>query len=692
MMNWRPIPFIRLLLPLVIGIIAATYVDYFATWFYIIPILLLAATIIIPKRFRGNWNKRWIFGVGLSLLIFSLGYMRTWHNDERRCNHHFSKALQDTSLIYGVVQNIPVVKNKVKVQFEIVGIGEAATCGNMICYLEKDSTLDLQYGDLIVFQSRVSGIDGVKNPKAFDYQSYLANKNIYYQAFPKAGQWQRLDQSRGNLIYSMAFGLRLRFLNMLRKYLDDDNSLSVASALILGYKDELSQDVKSAYSDTGAMHVLAVSGLHVGLLFILLRLFFGRIPFFKRHKNRWYKVGLFVFIIWAFAFVTGASASVLRAATMFTFIIYGTNIGRYNNIYQTIAISAMLLLLINPYYIFDVGFQLSYFAMLSIIYFHPKIFESIFFETKWKRYIWNLLAVALAAQIVSIPISLYYFHKFPTYFLLSGLIVVPAASAILSIGILLFVMESISPVLGNLVAYLLDAIIWIVNQAIFLLQNLPSSIIDDINFPAISVVFSFLAIGFIILAMETRKLKNLIIGSACLLLVSINFAFQKSTAFSNKELVVYHVNNATLIDCLIGNTAYSISSKDLEEKSANYAAKNYRTYKNIQNQINLSSTDTLSNLPFFYQKGFLAFGNKKLAIVDNKIPAHSAKIKVDYLLLTNGARVSIQDLSKNYTFGKIIFDASNPYWLIKKWVDECETLELDFYDIRNKGAFVISLD
>ena len=328
-----------------------------------------------------------------------------------------------------------------------VGEGQPVT-GKLLSYLEQSKEASqLRYGDQIYFSSKINPITAPLNPAAFNLKGYLNNRNFHYQTYLKTSDWILQDRDQGNFLIAFSIRTRDQLFTILQKHLPTDNELAVGAALILGKKDLLESETRMAYANTGAMHVLAVSGLHVGLIYVGISFLLGLFPF-KSSTWVWIKTWIMVAGVWFFALLTGASPSVLRAATMFSFIIVGQAMRHHPSIYNTLAASAFFLLSIQPYMLFEVGFQLSYLAVIGIIYFQEKIYGQLYIANKLGDYIWKLTSVAIAAQLVTLPISLYYFHQFPVYFWLSGLVVIPAAVLIMTFAVALFVVALLIPKLG----------------------------------------------------------------------------------------------------------------------------------------------------------------------------------------------------------------------------------------------------
>lgn len=700
MINWREIPFVRLLIPVIIGILSAIYINLPLPFLDgVLPSLVFI--LIIGFYRKVNRQFRWIFGLLINLFFIVLAYQFTfYHNDAQQTNFLGTYLSDKPIFMTGTVIKMPDKSREkwIKIELRTQKIGTQKDSlinskGQVLVYIENEArSKKISYGDLLLLQAQLSSIEAPKNPKSFDYQAYLKFQNIHFQTFIKKEQWAVLAQNQGNPILQLAFKLRLKFLKTLKKHLPSTPEFAVASALILGYKDDLPDELKNAYAGTGAMHVLAVSGLHVGLVYLLVMLLFKVIKS-NHHIWRSTKILVLLLVIWSFAILTGASASVMRAATMFTFLAIGRDLQRHINIYNTLAASAFCLLLYDPYLLKNVGFQLSYLAVLGIIYFQPKIYRLWMINHKVGDYLWTLVSVSIAATISTLPISVYYFHQFPVYFWLSGLVVVPAATIILSGGILLFWLDWLIPLVSPIVGKILYGFISGVNSIIFFIQQLPSGLITGLWISAFGLIVLYLMLGGMIAAMNTKKIKWLLRAAGMLMLLSISFAFSSVQQYYKKEIVIYHVYKKTLIDCIDGTTVFSIKSDSMDAKTLKFTNQNYHWSQRIQQvkSFNLSDSFHLFHT-WMYQNQIIGFYDKKIAILNKNIIKKSPhKIKVNYLLLQGNASIYIENLLDNYDFELLIFDGSNSTWKIKKWKEKCLELGIDYYDINEEGAFMVSV-
>ncbi|RMG86621.1 MAG: ComEC family competence protein [Bacteroidetes bacterium] len=600
----------------------------------------------------------------------------------------------------GHIEGLPVRKNWVKAIIQTEGVAhspdiEIPCSGKILAYFEPDSiALTLSHGDFVLLNSRVFRVDSVKNPNAFDYRRYLHYQNIHYQTFARKDDWDLVEKDTSKTLSSAIIRLREKFIGILRQYLPSEQSFSVGSALILGYKDEISQDIRTAYADTGAMHVLAVSGLHVGIIYIIISFLLNRVNWYHP-VWKWAKVILPILIIWGFAMLTGMSPSVKRAATMFSLFIIGTGLARQRNAYNTLAASAFIILIYNPYLITNVGFQLSYAAVFGILYFQPRIARLWLIKNDIGHYFWQLTSMSIAAQITTAPLSMYYFHQLPLSFLLSGVVVIPAAFLILSLGLILFLLESIQPGWGAPAGWALYHLIECVNWVIFKIQHLPWSVIKGIWLSGFVVILLYFLILKTAIAIELRNVRWFLSSLVVLTLISFNYSFSKYKAITKRKAVIYHVNRASAVDFFDGDMRISLTDKNIDESDLAFATQNNRWAEGYNRATTFFFEDTCDYVmdTWMYNKGFVQFYDKRFAFIrspEDTLP--TLPIKINYLVIQHNPKLKIESLPRHFDFDLLIFDASNKWWQIEKWTKECGQRSLPFYDISTKGAFVLDLN
>lgn len=690
-LNWRAAPFVRLFPGLGLGIGLASFTS-FELSLWILPFIL--ALLACFHRRKPLPHQQWWFGGTLFLFLFCLGYILYQQQQAQFYPNELRQYEGQSIRASGKVLQAEMGSRfaRIGLQLELIDSlnGEAqSNVGRILLYL-PDSTTSYSVGDRIEFQGKVQSIPGPKNPKAFDFSAYMKNQGYYLQSFVQEGYWRHLPDSRDISIVGVSEKLRTYCLSVLQQHLPTPETYGIGAALITGHRKALSPAIRNSYANTGAMHVLAVSGLHVGLIYLGLQFllsFLGK----GYGARKWLRVGLLLLGIWGFVYFTGATASVVRAGWMFSFIIIGQTLKRYTNIYNTIAASAFCMLLYNPMLLLNIGFQLSYLALLGIVFFQPYIYRSLYLRTKWSDYCWKLSSVAIAAQLTTLPISLFYFHQFPVYFLLSGLIVVPAAMAILSLGMGLFVLAGV-PFLGALLGKLLFLTIKAMNAAILFLEGLPYSTLPDIWLGLEGMAIQFMIV-FLLAAAVLNPSKRLVYAIlSMLVLLSVQVSWQSWQRFNHREIVIYQVKDQTVVDCISGRRCLRIIDSSKAEKDRTWATDNYLSYRGVKELETVHWQDSSSSSEWFFQAGFLQFLDFRMAILNNLPEVPVAAPAFDLVLLHDNPNFELSDLKGRLVPQQLAWDGSSAYYRAQEWKEESEALGMARYDVREEGALVIELD
>ena len=712
MINWREIPFVRLFLPFALGIVAAEYgFSLPSLWVNIALVFMLLILVFVTVR-RIEFRQKFLFGVPLSIFLFLFGFQAVFYQNELNDGQHFQKYLtEDTPQIaYATITDFSEKTNNYRLIARVQKMGTAADSmhdctGNVLIYIRKDSSDNFlaevpkgqkktpQYGDLILLKSQLERVKPPKNPDAFDFKQYLHRQNVHYQLFTTADNISIVAERRGNPIQQLAVDWQKRLLLILKKHLTTDREFAVGSALLLGYRDAVGEDVKNAYVQTGSMHILAVSGMHILLIFNGLQWIF-KIYKSGNRRFRWTKAILSLILIWLFALITGLGASVLRAAVMATFMAIGQSMKRRGNSYNVLAASAFVLLLWNPMLLFDVGFQLSYLCVIGIMYFYPKIQKIVISDYKIINWTWDALAIGFAAQLVVTPLSLYYFHQFPTYFWLSGLLAVPVSSIALYVGIGLFFFDWL-PYVGYILGKILFGFVFFMNEIIFSIQRFPLAIVDNLTMPFVAVILFYIGLIHIVLTFKSRKLRGFFTPLSILMLLSGFYAFSTIQQREQKRIVIYHVFRNSLVEFIDGNQCSSFTKKGFKnptvENRLKFACVNHHKQLNI-NQIHpFSFDDTMRTTHLSYYKGLCQFKNYRFLIVDN-LPKEPISLRVNAILLRNNPRLTMEDLVQKVQFEQVIFDASNNRSNVEKWKTVCISSGITFYDVEESGAWTYNLN
>ncbi len=449
----------------------------------------------------------------------------------------------------------------------------------------------INYGDVLLIPAKQTAIDGPQNLSEFNYKGWLATQNIHHQVYLKVQQSVLVDQQQGHTIIAYALDLRKRQIDQLKTIIHNPEALSVASTLILGYRAELSKETLDAYAKTGTIHALSVSGMHVGIIYVVLMWLFTFMD--RQQVLKVIRALLIIGLIWFYALITGFSPSVLRSAIMLSTYILAKTWSQRTNSYNILAFSAFILLVYQPLLLFDVGFQLSYLAVFGLIFLQPMLYQLLYFKAKWADKIWSFTALSFAAQLATFPLSVYYFHQFPVYFLVSNLFIVLPATLMMYIGLtlLLFKLYFLAP--------LLEWIIIFTNKGLAWIAHLPYATISAIWWSKTELMLTTAFLILLIMAFHKQNKKCLFAALTLLLVLQSVFNFHEIKAFQQQKIVVFKLRRNYAVAYLKSNTAIIYTNLLPESKTFLYSIKpcmDQHQIKKIRFKIDTSDLRKIKHL------------------------------------------------------------------------------------------------
>lgn len=701
---WNTYPFVRLTIALIIGI--ACFDQYPFLWKSPISKLatlffLYTITVFCSQKF-GFYKLRHVNGAIALSLIFFLGGYRTKIKYHSYGEEHYITNKSSIEGFSGIIAS-PVNErtNHYRYDFELnhlitVSDSIIKTKGKIHLYIHKDSLVNpLNYGDFLHVYGRFYTVPGPDNPSEFNYKKYLERQGIYSHAFVKSQHVRLASNKRSGSFLKWAYSVRESASTIIDKNIPASRENGIAKALLLGIKDHLDNEIKKAYSSAGAMHVLAVSGLHVGIIYLLVKLFLGRL----RQSGKWGKRTfgfISVLVIWTYATVTGLSPSVLRAATMFSLVAISQASAREGNIYNTLGFAAFLLLLLDPYLIYSVGFQLSFAAVIGIVYLQPKLYRLIDLKNVILDKAWAITCVSIAAQLATFPLSAYYFHQFPTYFLVSNLIVIPASFLMLVGGVLMLIIDPIFSTIGEGIGFLLYQFMWLVNETISYVHILPNSLIEWIRIDQIGLVMTYLIVLTFISGLHYRSFKTLIISTILGLLFVSWMVVSNEVQSDKNELVFYEISNKTAIDHIKGHHAklYIDSYDSTELELLSFQINPNRLSSHLPP---ISQSITALEDPNFQKNDAMKFGciaGKRFIIFDSTTfhLKFRKPIKTDYIIINNQAVKNMNWLNQNFKTSMVIAGNENSNYYTRKMKRQAADLGLNFHSMKEDGALVLALE
>ena len=704
---WTRFPFIRILLPFIGGILlySVFQLDSVFLPFWVLAPLPFIGVFLFFRGRLASYHFRWIIGAVINVQLLFTGYYLSFLENEKSHHNHFSEIQVDSQPVYtAVLLEAPQKRaNSARLFLSVTRVfldnKVYHVKGKLLAYVAKDSLVDsLTYGTEIMFSQLPDLVRKPANPGEFNYASYLSVKRVYHQVYLARGSYIITGKGKGNIFKAFALNMRARLLSTMQQYGIQGREYAVAAALLIGYDDMLDANQRREYAGAGVVHILCVSGLHVGVVFLIADYLFYFLR--KRKKMVWLRPSLIILVIWTYALITGFAPSVLRASLMFSLITVGKSLNRHAHTYNTLAASAFILLVITPGMIYDLGFQLSYAAVGGIVTFQPhiqKIFAPVHVVSK---YFWGLISVSVAAQLVTAPLSVYYFHQFPNYFLLANLIAIPLAGVLIYTGVL-FIFFSFIPVLGKIVATLLILQIKILNNTVSFVEGLPGAVSKALYLSPISVIVVYFVVIALFLWYLQKNRRWFMAAIFFCVILAADYAFIAIGRANQQLLMVHSVNRHSAISMVSGDSQWVMCDSGLivNPQLLNYPTESFRVKAGIRhfNLIDFSATNPHNHMlgkSLVFDHGFFQFGNKRGIVLSPlvNLPEIEKTIRLDYVILTSNYKASLRMLQAYFPGATFIADASNAQWKSKKWAEEASKLRLTYYSVRESGAWVQNLN
>jgi len=632
--------------------------------------ILLLGCILFKKR-------KLLFWVCTLVFFWTLGIGMQFANDDSQKNNYYQEYLSTDAfyLMEGIVEKVlkPSPFNS-QYEFQLHTLNQHSVVGKLLLSLKNDSlNPNLQVDDRLRIVGRIQKITSSKNPYQFDYAEYMRKQGIEHRINIQKAQLNSLPKNKQTW-RGMAYGFREYLISKLEKQGFQSDNKSVIKALVLGDRTDISTELKRDYADAGAVHLLAISGLHIGVLLLLLNGLFS--PLLQWKHGGFVRLLLVVSCLWIFAFITGLSASVMRSVTMFSAVALGIALKRSKSQFQTLLISLFVLLLIRPNFIYDVGFQLSYLAVFGILWLMPVAMQ--FWKPRWwiVMKIWQLIALGTIAQLCVLPLSLYYFHQFPLLFLVANLVIVPFMGLLLGGGVLVVLVSALNiniPIIIKgydfLMSFMNGLIYWVADQDTLVIRNIPFG-----TFELICVFVGVLGLGLWLEKPNQRKIFIPLLAG-CILIGGIHY--QENQKAHQDSLWIFHRNRQTIIAQKKGIQLRLYQHKD--------SIKNKLTLlENFKMKERIQFVDTVPHRNVFLESNLLVVDEKNVFIPIGNQPPN--------ILLTQSPKIHLKELIDSLKPQKIIADGSNYPTLVRQWEETCKREKISFHNTYTDGPVQLAIN
>lgn len=680
---WQKAPALRLLLPAIAGILVQWYfsVSLLAIWICI-GVLIILIALFSQLSLAARFKAAPLQGLALTLLITTVAMCLVQSQDTRKNKMWFGKKYASGDGLLLTLQE-PLVekpnsfKAVARVEKQICRDSAFPASGMVVLYFKKDAVTSLGYGSQLWTFKKVEAIKNSGNPGGFDFERYSLFQGITHQAYLTATDFVVLQERKTAWLNYFIFYLRDAIVTILKTHIRGAQESGLAEALLIGYKDDLDKTLVQSYSNTGVVHIIAISGLHVGLIYGLLLLLTKPL---RGKQWRWLRCVIVLAALWAFGFLAGAQPSVMRSVVMFSFIASGVVLERNTSVYNNLALSALLLLCYNPFWLWDVGFQLSYSAVLSIIIFFKPIYNWVFLQNKALDAVWKLVAVTLAAQVLTTPLSLYYFHQFPVLFLFTNIVAVPLSSLVLLGEIAVCVFFFIPPV-AHAIGWLTTLSIQFMNAYVQRMEEVSFSVWQGLSVSAVQAVLLVAVVAGISFWLLEKRRVGLWAALLFLLLFITLRTFSFIHAARQKELVVYNISKHRAIELYSGREACFAGDNSLMQNDPSVRL-------HLQPSRVLHRISSIVSVP---TKAFSFCGKTILILDTTSVFQTFSKPHINVLVLSKNPKLHLSDLIAHFDLKQVVLDASVPPWKAAQWQRDLDSLHIPCYNVAQNGAFVMQV-
>jgi competence protein ComEC len=662
---------LHFLIFLILGIGIQFYTQIWTFGF--LNLLLLIFFLVISLVLL--WKKKDITLVAL-FLFFMIGVSAVYIQDARNFKNYYSNfSTQDANVVLRISKVLKSGFYHDKYVAEVVQINAHKTSGEILLNIQKDSLQNpLKIDTEIFVKPTFKLVLPSLNPNQFDYKFYLAKQGIHQQLFLETTQFLKLSNSAVSLV-AVSEVFRDKIQQSLLKFKFKTDELAVISALLLGQRQDISKELLTDYAGAGAIHILAVSGLHVGIILLILSFLFK--PLEKLKNGKYLKAFCIVLLLWMFAFIAGLSASVVRAVTMFTFLAVGQSFQRKKVVVFSLISSMLFVLIVKPIFLFDVGFQLSYLAVFGIIWVQPKLVAVYKPKFLIDKKIWQLFTVSIAAQVGILPLSIYYFHQFPGLFVVSNLVIIPFLGAILIGGIVVIAM-SLLDILPQFLGDTYGFVISLMNGFVSWVSHQEQFLFKDLSISFLMMLGSYLFVIFGVVFLINRSPKRLIYFFISILLVQNLYFFESKKATEKDAFIVFHKSRFSVLgrregaEIKLQHNLDTITSKEIK------AVKSYRIAAHIKN---------IENVDF---KNYINFKEQDILLIDSLGTYQLDKLKEPIVVLMYSPKINLERLIQTLKPSLIIADGSNYKSDINSWEITALKNAIPFHYTGKKGAFVLN--
>lgn len=674
MINLKFVP-VHFTFSYITGILLGFYFELDLDILMLLLLIMVMSLTTVSLNLLNSFRPPVLFAFLTFLVFVILGSINVTGSRPENDQMHYSQQYQRGNTIeIQLLETMRPGKYYQRYLGKVRKVNGRSTSGKIMLRITKNDLCEpLTLRDLVITSAPLKKIRPALNPGAFDFKEYAKKKGVYHQLDLKAKAFL-IQKGTFQGIRIAASAMREKIIRSLERLGFSKDHFGVITALLLGKRQDINPGLLNDYKGAGALHILAISGLHIGILLLLLELLCKPLDYLKNGKQ--IKMVFLLICLWSFAFISGLSASVVRAACMFTAVALGILLNRSPHTGNALFLSLIVLLFTEPLYLFDVGFQLSYSAVFCIILLGPQ-FKGLWSpKQKALSYFWNLFCISLAAQLGVMPLGLFYFHQFSGHFMVSSLVIIPFLGTILGLGFLIIILDQID-LLPDILIFFYDFLIGSMNNFVGLLSDQKAMIFDQLYFSSFLVCIAYLMIIYGFRWLKYRRVTSIKAFLSCIFIMQCSLLHQKMRTQKTSELVVFDQVMHTVIIKMNGTSLEVYSDQETPDSTISRLVE---PYKQQYYQVKQVSKHPLKN--------FLKMNGLRIFVIDNEAFIGDPGVDPDILILRNSPKINLDRLLKKIKPKILISDGSNYRSFAIHWKRSCGKAGIEFHDTFVKGAFV----
>jgi len=675
---WERVPFLRLVLPLVVGILGYRYFSGFDLS-AVLAITFISAALFGVFAFTKSTKQsvQYLRFASLHIALIAAAWVLCYFNDIRNDKHWF--ANEQAEVFVSMIVNTPVEKEKTwKLEVEVLRTIDGSTVkaseGKAFVYVFKDEhALNIHLGDTIMLPDKWQQIKRSGNPFEFDYAAYCNRNNIYHQQFLAANEIALFAKT---LPENLPFIQRLHNWSVaaIARYIKDEQVLGLMQAMLVGEEANMDADLRQAYSETGIIHIVAISGSHISFFFLLITFLLGWI---KHKKWQWVKYIAAIPLVWVYVMMSGAPPSAVRAALMFSILGIGFAFDKSSHSLNHLLATAFILLCAEPMWLYAIGFQLSFVAVLSLILFYRPIYKLYVPVNIVLRTLWQVVAASIAAELLVAPLVVYYFHLFPLQFIVANVVAYLFMGFALIGGVLLVVLSAITPI-ATLLANAIEWIVTVFNNLVYRLQHANPRALNFLQIDGVELMLLYVVIAGVGYYLLQKNKRGLYVGLASMVVLLGLFNLDEWKALNQSKLVVYNINKINHIE-LIEGKKHSVINTDtiIDERKKNYVLKPAHC-----------GYDVWDDRRYKNDRLFVVRG-KKILVLD-AMEGGDSKLPIDYVIINFVARTEdIVQVQAMYSPVQIVLGNNISRTKQEAIVTDARTKTINIWAVSRNGAFIL---